>query len=451
MIRIIELANGIVWGVPTILLILTVGMYFSVQTGFVQFRLLPKAFHHLLRQLRPREDRSSYRALCTALAATVGTGNLAGVAGAICLGGPGAIFWMWICGFLGMVIKYAEATLSVHFQTRTSTGEPVGGPMYMIQKGLPRRFHWLGYIYCFFGVVAAFGVGNATQINTITSSVFALLGDCGVSDALPARLLLGVMLAALIGWTLLGGAQKIGETAERFVPFASVLYLTLGIGLLILRFDKIPAAFCCIWKGAFSPRAFTGGVIGSALVSARVGASRGVFTNEAGMGTAGIAHSSADVEHPVQQGMMGVLEVFLDTIVICTMTALVILCSNISIPYGQDTGIELTLQAFSSVYGGWIRLPLCLCVCCFALATVIGWGLYGFRCAEYLLGESVWRPFGILQLFAVVMGAVINTRMIWSVSELVNGLMAIPNLVALMLLSPKLFSITKSYLKRDSS
>ncbi len=445
----LEKINSVVWGVPTLLLILSVGIWLSIRTRFAQFRLFSKAiklfFSKLCKQRSNTEGISPMQALCTALAATVGTGNLAGVAGAIAIGGPGSIFWMWVCSLLGMITKFAEATLSVRYRTKNADGEAVGGPMYVIQNGMGKKYHWLASLYCFFGVVAAFGVGNATQINTLISSVNGVLESYGGSVTWMGNLLMGVGLATLVALMLSGGAKRIGTTAEKLVPFASVLYLLMGIIVLVTRCHMVPGAFRSIIAGAFTPGAVTGGVVGSMLQTIRIGTSRGIFTNEAGMGTAGIAHSAAAVPHPVEQGLMGIVEVFLDTIVICTMTALVILCSGISIPYGSDVGIQLTNQAFSAVFGSWIRIPIALCVCCFALATILGWGLYGARCAQYLLGTNVWKPFVFLQTVTVIIGAVLRTGTIWMLADTVNALMAIPNLIALFLLTPELTILTRDY------
>lgn len=439
-----------VWGIPTLVMILFLGLYLSVRTGFCQLRLLPKSlklfFSRLSSGNRQGEGVSSFQALCTALAATVGTGNLAGVAGAIAIGGPGTIFWMWLCGLLGMVIKFTEASLAIRFRTRNVAGEWVGGPMYMIRNGLPRAFGPLASAYAFFGVVAAFGVGNATQINTVISSVSDTAAAFGFFVPLWGKLLLGLMLAALIGAMLLGGAKRIGRLAEYLVPFAAGLYLLLGFAVLIARFQAIPAAFSSIIQGAFSPRAVTGGAIGSMLVSLRTGISRGVFTNEAGMGTASIAHASAVVSHPAEQGLMGIVEVFLDTILICTMTALVILVSGVPVPYGTDAGIQLTAAAFSAVMGSWVGVIITLSLCLFALATVLGWGLYGLRCAQFLFGDGVWKVFSYLQIAMVVIGALLRADTVWLLAEIVNGLMAIPNLIALGALSPQLISIYKRYI-----
>ena len=449
MTKILELLNRFVWGVPALILILGVGFYLSVRTGFAQLTLFPKAVRLFVSRLREKNENgggvSPYQALCTALAATVGTGNLAGVAGAIAIGGPGAVFWMWICALLGMVTKFAEATLAVRYRVRTQSGEVVGGPMHMICQGMGGKWTWLAGIYCFFGVVAAFGVGNATQVNAVISGINSVLGTQVSKNG---NLLMGIGLAILIAVMLSGGAKRIGSIAQRLVPFASVAYLLLALGVLLLRLPVIPEAFRTIVRGAFSPGAVTGGILGSAFQALRVGASRGVFTNEAGMGTAAIAHGAAAVKHPAEQGLMGVIEVFLDTIVICTMTALVILCSGIDIPYGVDEGAELTARAFSAVYGDWAAVVIALALCCFAIATILGWGLYGARCAQFLFGESVWRPFVLLQAATVVVGAVLRTDTVWMLSETVNGLMAIPNLIALAYLSPELIRLTKDYKKK---
>ena len=291
-------------------------------------------------------------------------------------------------------------------------------------------------------------MGNATQINAVISGFGQVLATCGHSVSGLENLVLGVLLAVLVSLMLLGGAKRIGVIAERLVPFASAAYLLLGLVFLFLQRRAIPGAFTMIFEGAFSPRAVTGGVIGSALSALRIGVSRGVFTNEAGMGTASIAHASAQVSHPVEQGLMGIVEVFLDTILICTVTALVILCSGVLIPYGTDPGAALTTQAFSAVYGDWVSIFLALSLCCFAFATVLGWGLYGVRCAQYLFGAKAWRGFALLQGAVVILGAVLETKTVWLLSETVNGLMAIPNLIALGALSPEFIRLTNEYRKR---
>ena len=445
----LEFANRIVWGVPALVLILGVGIYLTIRTGFVQVRLFPRAVRLFFRKLsapEPDGKVSPIQALCTALAATVGTGNLVGVAGAISLGGPGSVFWMWVCGLLGMAVKYGEATLAVRYRV-TRKGEHLAGPMYEIRQGLHARWHWLAGVYSLFGVIAAFGVGNATQINGVIVTVNQTLERFGRTPTRLGSLLMGCFLAVLVGAMLLGGAKRIGKCAEILVPFMSCGYMALCLGVLMVRFRFIPEAFCSILQGAFSPKAITGGMVGSAFSALRVGVSRGVFTNEAGMGTASIAHGGAEVAHPGEQGMMGIMEVFLDTILMCTMTALVILVSGVPVPYGTDAGGVLTAAAFVRVYGDWVTVFLSLALCCFALATVLGWGLYGARCAQYLFGDGAWKIFALLQSGMVVLAAVMQTGTLWSLAETVNGLMAIPNLIVLAALSPELWRLTREYKK----
>lgn len=440
--------HKIVWGAPLLILILGVGIYLSLRLGAPQIRLLPQALGAFWRKLTGKRESagedSSFQALCTALAATVGTGNLVGVAGAICLGGPGAVFWMWICGFLSMAVKYAEATLAVRYRVRSSDGW-IGGPMYMIRQGLGCRWQPLAWLYSLFGLLAAFGVGNAAQTNAVVTGVHAVLEQMGRPATTAVDLVVGGLLAVLVGRLLWGGAKRIGDAAQKLVPFAAAGYLLMGAGVLLVRAQALPGAVCQIFQGAFCPRAVTGGLLGSAFQALRVGCSRGIFTNEAGMGTAAMAHGSAQVAHPAQQGLMGIVEVFLDTLVICTLTALVILVSGVPIPYGVDAGGELTLDAFASVYGGGASVMITAALCCFAVATVLGWGLYGIRCAQFLFGGRGLHLFALVQAGAVLLSAVADTGLVWQISEIVNGLMAIPNLIALAALSPELIRLTKDY------
>ncbi len=449
MLEWIEKLYGIIWGAPTLCLILGTGLLVTWRTAFAQARLLPLACRRFFgregRSATGDVDVSSFRALCTALAATVGIGNLAGVAGAIALGGPGAVFWMWISGFLGMGVKFAEATLAVRFRRRDGQGRYLGGPMYMIEDGMGRRWRFLGAVYCFFGVAAAFGVGNATQINAVIVSIRQCAAASGRVLAPQWNLWIGLALAGLIGAVLLGGAGRIAATAEKLVPFAAGGYILLCLAVLVLRAPALPGALRAIVLGAFSPRAVTGGAVGSAAIALRTGISRGVFTNEAGMGTASISHAGAAVSHPVEQGLMGIMEVFLDTMVICTMTALVILCSGVQISYGTDEGAALTGRAFSLTLGPWAGTAVTIAICLFAVATVLGWGLYGARCAQYLFGDGIWRRYAWLQTAAVALGALVNTATLWRFAEIVNGLMAIPNLLALWALCPVLRQLNQQY------
>ena len=448
MTKVLGTVHDFVWGMPTLVLIIGVGLYLALMTRFAQIRLLPRALGEFFRKFRkgPAEDGavSPFQALCTALAATVGTGNLVGVAGAICIGGPGAVFWMWLCGLLGMATKFAEATLAVRWRIREADGY-IGGPMYMISRGMGEKWRWLACIYSFFGIIAAFGVGNATQINAVITGIDGVLARFGVTPTRQGDLIMGIALAVLVGAMLLGGAKRIGQAAERLVPFTSVGYILLCAGVLAVRADAVPEAVGMIFRGAFSPRAVTGGVIGSAFRALRVGCARGVFTNEAGMGTASIAHASAQVDHPAEQGLMGIIEVFLDTIFMCTLTALAILVSGVDIPYGVDVGGELTVAAFTAVYGDWAAVFIAAALCCFAFATVLGWGLYGVRCARFLFGPGSGRYFALLQTLTVAFSAVLETGTVWLLAEIVNGLMAIPNLIALAWLSGDFVRLVTEY------
>lgn len=444
---ILQSINGILWGIPVIMLIITVGVVLTIRTRAAQIRLFPTAFSQLLRSFRERkrDDQSfgSYRSLCTALAATVGTGNIAGVAGAIALGGPGVVFWMWLCAILGMIIKLAEVMLAMHYRSEDSVNGYIGGPMYMIENGLPRRLRFLAVLYGCFGVVAALGVGNATQINAVTDGIERIAHSFHLPYNNMIRIAIGLAAAIVLFFVFCQGTIKIGQLAEGLIPFASLAYILLAVLLILLRIRHLPAAIHAILIGAFQPKAITGGMLSSFFLTVRIGVSRGIFTNEAGMGTASIAHASTQTDVALAQGLMGIIEVFLDTIIICTLTALVILCSGIKIPYGTDPGILLTLDSFSSILGNWSSILVTALVCLFAFATILGWGLYGGRCCQYLFGDSGWKYFVIAQSLAVILGSSLKTSVIWEFSELVNGLMAIPNLTAIVLLCSNFVQILR--------
>ena len=450
MTKILTFVNAVVWGAPALVLILGVGLFLSLRLSFVQITLFPRAVREFFRKLKPEKSSSEgvspFQALCTALAATVGTGNLVGVAGAICLGGPGAIFWMWICGILGMATKYAEVTLALRYRVNGQ-----GGPMYVITRGLGERYRPLASAYCVFGIIASFGVGNAAQINAVVTGINGVLCRFGIRQTRGGNLFIGILLAGLVAAVLLGGVRRIGAAAEKMIPFISLLYIAMCLGVLAVYAGRIPAALSAIVRGAFCPRAVTGGMLGSAFTALRVGCSRGVFTNEAGMGTAAIAHASAAVKHPSEQGLMGIMEVFLDTILICTLTALVILTSGVVIPYGTDAGAELTTRAFASVYGDAASVTIAFALSCFAFATVLGWGLYGARCAEFLFGSKSWKVFILSQILTVIAGSALETGTVWALSETVNGLMVIPNLIALAMLNCEAARLTKEYRKSGAS
>ena len=438
-----DVVNGIVWGIPAMVLIVGVGVLLSVGTGFVQFRRFGYACRRVIGRLFKKADAghgamTPFQALCTALAATVGTGNIAGVAGAIAIGGPGAVFWMWMSALLGMCTKFAEVTLAVHFRERNAQGDYVGGPMYYIKNGLPKRWHFLATLYALFGVITVFGTGNATQVNTITTAInTALLSFNVITPEVQGTvsLIIGIVIAIIVAVVLLGGVKRIGKVSEWLVPFMALLYIALGLGVVILNADTLPAVFRSIFYGAFNPSAFTGGVVGSLFISMQKGVSRGIFSNEAGLGTGSIAHASADVRDPIEQGVSGIFEVFTDTIIICTLTALTILCSGVNVNYGVAAGAELTISGFVATYGSWVTIFSAVAMCCFAFSTILGWGLYGARCLEYLSSEKLIKPFMVAYSLVAIVGATMDLGLLWSVADTFNGLMSIPNLIALLLLS----------------
>ncbi|MEI3139596.1 MAG: sodium:alanine symporter family protein [Lachnospiraceae bacterium] len=457
MMEIIEninsVVNNFIWGVPAMLCIFGVGLYLSIRTHFLQIRKFPYAIKTTIGRMFRKRNASDgaltpFQAVCTALAATVGTGNIAGVAGAIAIGGPGAVFWMWISALLGMCTKFAEVTLAVHFREKNTNGDLVGGPMYYIKNGLGEKWIWLAYLFAAFGVLTVFGTGNATQVNTITTAInsallnFHVISEGAVSTS---NLIIGIVITILVGMILLGGIKRIGQVTEKLVPFMALLYIVLALGVVLMNIRVLPAVFVSIIRGAFQPSAVTGGVVGSMFMSMKKGVSRGIFSNEAGLGTGSIAHACADTRKPVKQGMFGIFEAFADTIVICTLTALVILCSQVPVNYGAAAGAELTIQGFTSVYGDWVSIFTAVAMCCFAFSTILGWGLYGARCIEFLFSEKVIKPFMVAYSLVAILGATANLGLMWSIAETFNGLMAIPNLIALFLLSGTVVKLVKDY------
>ena len=449
-----QVVNQFIWGVPAMVCILGVGLYLSIRTGFLQIRKFRYAIHTTLGRMFKKKEASDgaitpFQAVCTALAGTVGTGNIAGVAGAIALGGPGAVFWMWCSAILGMCTKFAEVTLAVHFHERSASGQLVGGPMYYISNGLGKKWHWLALLYSLFGVLTVFGTGNATQVNTITAAInSAVQNFCTIPESTASKmnLIIGIVIAVLIAVVLLGGIKRIGNVAERLVPFMALLYIVMSLGVVIVNIGRLPEVFVSIIGGAFTPKGFTGGVVGSMFLSMKKGVSRGIFSNEAGLGTGSIAHACADTEKPVKQGMFGIFEVFADTIIICTLTALVILCSGTTVNYGHAAGAELTISGFTSVYGGWITIFTALALCCFAFTTIIGWGLYGSRCISFLFStEKVVRPFLVVYSLVAILGATVDLGLLWDIADTFNGLMSIPNLIGIFLLSGTVVKLTKDY------
>jgi len=445
--------NSFIWGVPAMTCIIGVGLYLAIRTGFLQIRKFGYALKNTVGRMFQKQEAADgsltpFQAVCTALAATVGTGNIAGVAGAIAIGGPGAVFWMWVSALLGMGTKFAEVTLAVHYRERNAKGDWVGGPMYYIKNGLGKRWMWLAYMYAFFGVCAVFGTGNATQVNTITAAVNTALINYGLltpESTAGSNLIIGIFICIIVALILIGGVKRIGKVTEKLVPLMALLYVILGIGLIVMRVDQIPGVFGAIFQGAFQPAAVTGGVVGSFFVAMQKGVSRGIFSNEAGLGTGSIAHACADTQDPVRQGLFGIFEVFMDTIVICTLTALVILLSGVTVPYGQAAGAELTISGFTTVYGNWVSIFTAIAMCCFAFSTIVGWGLYGARCAEFLFGSKILLPFNIAYSLVSIVGATVNLGLIWGISDTFNGFMTVPNLIGVFLLSPVVLKLIREH------
>ena len=452
--RVNQVVNNFIWGLPAMVCILGVGLLLSVRTNFLQIRKFPYAIKTTLGRIFKHKDASDgtmtpFQAVCTALAGTVGTGNIAGVAGAIAIGGPGAVFWMWCSALLGMCTKFAEVTLAVHYRERSDAGEWVGGPMYYIKNGLGKRWQFLAVLYSLFGVLTVFGTGNATQVNTITTAIDTALLEFHIvaEDILPTlNLVIGILCAMLVAMVLLGGIKRIGSVSEKLVPFMALFYVILAVGVVLLNLPRLPYVIEEIFAGAFNPAAFTGGAIGRLFLSMKNGVSRGIFSNEAGLGTGSIAHACADTRKPVKQGMFGIFEVFADTIVICTLTAMVILCSSVPVNYGTAAGAELTISGFTATYGGGASLFTAVALCCFAFSTIIGWGLYGSRFATFLFKtDKIVKPFFVVYSFVAILGATLDLGILWGVADTFNGLMSIPNLIALFLLSGTVVKLANEY------
>ena len=440
------LNDNLVWGPAVILLMLGAGIYLSIRTGFLQifrFGTVWREFKEKMFSKKSAEKGSisSFESFATALASTLGVGNIAGVATAIVAGGPGAIFWMWISALTGMATKYAEIVLSCKYRGKNSRGETVGGPMYYLENGL--RCKPLAVMFSFFCIIAAvFGIGNMTQANTISTT---LLDTFRIPPYVT-----GFVLMVVVGMVILGGIQRIGKVTSLLVPFMGILYTLGALAVVFVNLDQVPGAFASIFREAFSLRSATGGILGYGMViSMRFGFARGVFTNEAGLGSAPIAHAASDEKNPVRQGMLGVMEVFLDTIVMCTITALVVLCFDGG--QGLD-GINLTSAAFRSVLGPLGSWFISISTTLFALSSLLGWSYYGQVCVEYLTrGSSATGAYRILYISAIFLGCTLNLEAVWLVADIANGLMAIPNLIGVLLLSGGVVALTKNYFKgRDT-
>ena len=437
-------ASSVIWGPAMLVLLLGVGIYLTVGLRAMPWRKIPYAFHQLWKGRRPEGDGdiTPFQALMTALSATIGTGNIAGVATAIVLGGPGAGFWMWVTALVGMATKYSEAVLAVRYRDVDELGNHVGGPMYYIKNGLGDRWRWLGFLFALFGMVAAFGIGNMVQANSVADAVHS-------SFELPTWLT-GVVMAGLTAAVILGGIRRIAEVAEKLVPLMAIAYLVGSTIVIGINITRVPEALGVIVSHAFTGTAATGGFAGAALWAAiRFGVARGVFSNEAGLGSAPIAHAAAKTNDPVHQGVIGMLGTFIDTLIVCTMTALVIVLTGVWT--SGENGAALSALAFHTAMPGLGGYIVTFGLIVFAFTTVLGWSYYGERCAEYLLGIRVILPYRLLWIGAIPLGAMGQLSIIWLLADVMNGLMAIPNLLALALLSPVIFKLTREYFAGPSA
>ena len=452
LIRVNSFLNGIVWGWPCLILLVGTGVYYTIRCGWVQFKWFGYIMKNTIGKIFEKKEAGEgavtpFQAVCTALAATVGTGNIAGVTGAIALGGPGAVFWMWVSALFGMCTKFAEVTLSIHFRERNDKGDWVGGPMYYISKGLGKNWVWLGTLFSLFGMLAAFGIGNMTQINSIVTSISGTINSFTPINVNAANLIIGIIVAAFCALVLLGGLKRIGQVTEKLVPFMAVIYIVSALIIFFAHIGNIGNVLRGIFVGAFTPSAVLGGAVGITISAAiKRGVGRGVFSNEAGLGSAPIAHAAADNDSAVHQGCYGVFEVFADTIVICTLTAFAVLMSGTPIEYGQAAGADLTIAAFGTTFGRVGGIIISVGLTLFATSTILSWCLYGTRCAEFLFKSTkVIKPYQIIFCLIIVLGAVTELSLVWDLADTLNGLMALPNLVGLLALSPIVIKLCREY------
>ena len=458
--------NGIAWGPWMLILLVGTGVFLSAKVGFIQFTKFGYAMKNTIGKVFQKQaaadgEVTPFQAMTTALAATVGTGNIAGVTGAIAVGGPGAVFWMWLSAIFGMVTKYAEVVLAVRYRERNAKGDWVGGPMYYIRNGLGKKWNWLAVLFSALACIAAFGIGNMTQVNTIASSFNTAIDAFGgntqaatvpfLGQMVPvSSLVVGVIVAVVVALVLFGGIKRIGAVTEKLVPFMAAIYIVAALCVIGVNIGSVGKIFGMIFKGAFSAEAALGGAFGITIMQTiQKGVGRGVFSNEAGLGSAPMAHAATSETDPVKQGMYGIFEVFMDTIVICTLTALTVLCgveSGVSITWGQSAGTEVIGAAFSTVFGAQIGAGLvAVGICLFALSTILSWSLYGTRCCEFLFGAKVTLVYQIIFVCVVVIGATLDLELVWNIADTLNGFMAIPNLIALLGLSGVVVKLTKEY------
>ena len=449
--------NQVVWGVPMLILLLGVGILMTVRSGGLQFRRFGYAMRNTLGKVLKKSEAGEgeitpFQAVATALAGTLGTGSIAGITTAVTLGGPGTLFWLWITALIGMATKYAEVLLAVKFRERNERGDWVGGPMYYIKNGLGKKWKWLGALFCIFAALAALGTGNAIQAGNIVGAINTLVlsFDPSFGGTETLKLVLGIVLAILAAVVLFGGVKRLGAVTEKLVPAMAVLYIGTCLAVVLYNAGNLPAVFRDIFAGAFSPNGVTGGAVGSMFLVLSWGVKRGIFSNEAGLGTAPMAHATTSEREPVRQALYGIFEVF-NTIIICTLTGLTLLCSGIDLHYGTMGETALVSSALGTLFtpqGGAVIIALCLVL--FAFSTILGWALYGSRCCEFLLGSKAVAPYRIIYVLMTVVGATVELDLVWSIADTLNGLMALPNLIALAALSGVVVKTSKEYFKKES-
>ena len=468
--EIVNYLNGIAWGPWMLILLVGTGVYLSARTGFPQFRKFGYVMKNTIGKVFQKKEAGQgevtpFQAVTTALAATVGTGNIAGVTGAIAVGGPGAVFWMWISALFGMVTKYSEVVLAVRYRERNAKGDWVGGPMYYIKNGLGTKWNWLAVLFSLLGALAAFGIGNMTQVNTIAGAINNAIDAFGgntsavsftvMGQVVPvSSLIIGGIVAFIVALVLFGGVKRIGSVTEKMVPFMAAVYIVCALCVVFSNLGSVGKVFAMIFQGAFNAEAALGGAFGITIMTTiQKGVGRGVFSNEAGLGSAPIAHAATSETDPVKQGLYGIFEVFMDTIVICTLTALTLLCgaeAGVDIAWGQSAGAELISASFATVFGEQIgALIVAMGIGLFALTTILSWSLYGTRCFEFLTGGRFVGIFQTVFVFVVIIGATLKLDLVWNIADTLNGFMAIPNLIALLGLSGVVIKLTKNYFDKE--
>ncbi len=456
--NIVNALDDFAWGPIMLVLLVGTGVYLSIATGFPQFTRFGYAMKNTIGKVFQKNEAghgemTPFQAVSTALASTVGTGNITGVTTAILVGGPGAVFWMWVSAVFGMVTKYAEVVLAVKYRQRNDQGEWAGGPMYYIRNGLGKNWKWLGSLFCVFGALAAMlGIGNMTQINSIVGYVnrtAQAFHPAAARAEFTISLVVGILVAVFCAVVVIGGVKRIGSVTEKLVPFMAAVYIVCAVIIVAANAGSLGGVFASIFTGAFQPKAVAGGVLGATILTTiQKGVARGVFSNEAGLGSAPIAHASTSERDPVKQGLYGIFEVFMDTIVICTLTSLVVLSTGVANAHWNEGSyaIVTVTSAFSSLFGTKLGTGiLTVGAVLFATSTILGWSLYGTRCVEFLFGPKARRPYQILFCLLIVVGSVTELDLVWTIADVLNGFMAIPNLIAVLLLSPVVFKLTREH------